>query len=92
VIAREAPDAVCETLLVIDATTGQNAVNSQGFSRSSALSRLGDHQVDGNAREALPSRSPTDPNAPGVGRTGEGLEDLTILTRRLCRRLLPADS
>jgi len=51
IISREAPDANLETLLVIDATTGQNAiVQAQQFSKATDVSGLIMTKLDGNAK------------------------------------------
>lgn len=51
IIDREAPDAIVETLLVIDATTGQNAVvQAQVFSEVAQVSGLVITKMDGNAK------------------------------------------
>ncbi len=51
VIGREAPDAVLETLLVIDATTGQNAITqARAFHESTPLTGLVITKLDGSAK------------------------------------------
>ncbi len=51
VIARELPDVPCETLLVLDATTGQNAVaQAQAFSESCELTGVILTKIDGSAK------------------------------------------
>lgn len=51
VIEREAPSAYCQTLLIIDATTGQNAViQADVFSKTVKLTGIGITKLDGNAK------------------------------------------
>ncbi len=51
VIAREAPDARCTTLLVIDATTGQNAVvQARLFKEAASVDGVVLTKLDGNAK------------------------------------------
>lgn len=51
IISREAPDANLECLLVVDATTGQNAiVQAQEFSKATELTGLIMTKLDGNAK------------------------------------------
>jgi fused signal recognition particle receptor len=51
VIAREAPDAKCTTLLVIDATTGQNAVvQAKLFREAASVDGVVITKLDGNAK------------------------------------------
>jgi len=51
VIEREAPSAFCQTLLIIDATTGQNAViQADVFSKTVKLTGIGITKLDGNAK------------------------------------------
>ncbi|NLN46206.1 MAG: signal recognition particle-docking protein FtsY [Clostridiaceae bacterium] len=51
IIAREAPDAVCTTLLVIDATTGQNAVlQARAFTEAAHVDGIAITKLDGNAK------------------------------------------
>lgn len=51
IISREAPDANLETLLVIDATTGQNAIiQAQAFSEATDVTGLIMTKLDGNAK------------------------------------------
>ena len=51
VIGRELPDVPCETLLVLDATTGQNAVaQAKAFQESVPLSGLVLTKLDGTAK------------------------------------------
>ena len=51
VIEREAPDAVIKSLLIIDATTGQNAViQAEGFGEVTGLDYVGITKLDGSAK------------------------------------------
>jgi len=51
IIRRELPDVPCETLLVLDATTGQNAVaQAQAFSEVAGLSGVILTKLDGTAK------------------------------------------
>ena len=50
-IAREAPDANCKSLLIIDATTGQNGViQAETFGSTVALDYIGITKLDGSAK------------------------------------------
>lgn len=78
VIDREAPDAVLETILVIDATTGQNAVvQAKEFGQSVPLSGLVLTKMDGTAKGGIIFAIATEQQLPvkliGVG---EGMDDL----------------
>jgi len=54
VINRELPDAARETLLVLDATTGQNAVNqAKEFKNSAELTGLVLTKLDGTAKGGI---------------------------------------
>ncbi|MBQ5746402.1 MAG: signal recognition particle-docking protein FtsY, partial [Clostridia bacterium] len=54
VINRELPDASRETLLVLDATTGQNAVNqAKEFKNSAGLTGLVLTKLDGSAKGGI---------------------------------------
>lgn len=51
IIGRELPDADCETLLVLDATTGQNAVNqAREFRQAAGITGIVLTKLDGTAR------------------------------------------
>lgn len=78
VIARELPDVPCETLLVLDATTGQNAVaQAKAFSEVSELSGVILTKLDGSAKGGVVVGIADALHIPvrfiGVG---EGLDDL----------------
>ena len=54
VIARELPDAARENLLVLDATTGQNAIlQAKEFSRAAEISGLILNKLDGTAKGGI---------------------------------------
>ena len=54
VIARELPDAAKETLLVLDATTGQNAVyQAKEFKEASKITGLVLTKLDGTAKGGI---------------------------------------
>lgn len=78
IIRREAPEAVCETILVIDATTGQNAVQQARVFREVAdVTGLALTKLDGNAKGgvAIAVAHQTQTPIMLVG-LGEGLDDL----------------
>ena len=54
VIARELPDSACETLLVLDATTGQNAVSqAKEFKNAANITGLVLTKLDGTAKGGI---------------------------------------
>ncbi|MDL2235181.1 signal recognition particle-docking protein FtsY [Christensenellaceae bacterium OttesenSCG-928-L17] len=54
VIARELPDADCHVLLVLDATTGQNAIlQAQAFSEAAGLTDVMLTKLDGTAKGGM---------------------------------------
>ena len=54
VIHRELPDSVCETLLVLDATTGQNAVSqAKEFKNAAEITGLILTKLDGTAKGGI---------------------------------------
>lgn len=78
VIRRELPDADVETLLVLDATTGQNAVaQAEAFNAASELSGLVITKLDGTAKGGIAINISSRMGVPvkliGVG---EGADDL----------------
>ncbi len=78
VIAREAPDASVETLLVLDATTGQNALNqARQFKEAAGLSGIVLTKLDGTAKGGVVIGIKEELEIPikFVG-VGEGIEDL----------------
>ena len=93
IIGREAPGAVCQTLLVLDATTGQNALQqARHFGEAAQVTGLVMTKLDGNAKggiavavaEALPDTPIL------LAGLGEGAEDLTDFDpEAFARSLLP---
>ncbi len=78
VIQRELPDADKEVLLVLDATTGQNAVNqAREFKNAAGITRIVLTKLDGTARGGvvLAIREDLDVPVKFVG-VGEGVDDL----------------
>jgi len=78
VIERELPDSSVETLLVLDATTGQNAVNqAKLFAESASISGIILTKLDGSAKGGIVLAIAHEQNIPVklVG-VGEGIDDL----------------
>lgn len=78
VIDRELPDAAKEVLLVLDATTGQNAVNqAREFKNAAGITGIVLTKLDGTARGGvvLAVRQDLDVPVKYIG-VGEGLDDL----------------
>ena len=80
VIMKELPDSRVETLLVIDATTGQNAVNqAEEFSRSVGVDGIILTKLDGTAKGGIIFSIYKQLNIPvkyiGVGEQIDDLED-----------------
>ncbi len=78
VIDREAPDADVEVLLVVDATTGQNAVNqAREFRQVAGITGIVLTKLDGTARGGvvLTIREELDVPVKFIG-VGEGIDDL----------------
>ena len=78
VIERELPDTKCEVLLVIDATTGQNAiVQANAFGEATGLTGIIITKLDGTARGGVALAVKEELGIPvrfiGVG---EGIEDM----------------
>ena len=78
VIARELPDADIETLLVLDATTGQNAMEqAKGFNSVTKLTGLVLTKLDGTAKGGIAIQVSSMLNVPvkyiGVGEKAEDL-------------------
>jgi len=78
IIAREAPDANKKSLLIIDATTGQNAVlQAQAFSEAVELDYIGITKLDGSAKGGVAIAVSYLTKIPIVlAGLGEGVEDL----------------
>ncbi len=78
VIDREAPDSACEVLLVLDATTGQNAVNqAKEFREAAGITGIVLTKLDGTARGGvvLTIREELGIPVKYIG-VGEGIDDL----------------
>ncbi len=78
VIDRELPDASCEVLLVLDATTGQNAVNqAREFREAAGITGIVLTKLDGTARGGvvLTIREELGIPVKYIG-VGEGIDDL----------------
>ncbi|MBQ4631335.1 MAG: signal recognition particle-docking protein FtsY [Clostridia bacterium] len=78
IIARELPGAAVETLLVLDATTGQNAVNqAKLFAETSDITGLILTKLDGSAKGGIVLAIAHEQKVPVklVG-VGEGIDDL----------------
>ncbi|MBQ6017869.1 MAG: signal recognition particle-docking protein FtsY [Clostridiales bacterium] len=78
VIEREAPDAVIKSLLIIDATTGQNAViQAEGFGEVTGLDYVGITKLDGSAKGGVAIAVAYQSKKPIVlAGLGENVEDL----------------
>lgn len=78
VISREAPDALKHSLLIIDATTGQNAVlQAQNFAEVVDLDYLGITKLDGSAKGGVAIAVAYTSKLPIVlAGLGEGVDDL----------------
>lgn len=78
IIARELPDASLETLLVLDAATGQNAVNqAREFKNVADITGIVLTKLDGTAKGGIviPIRNELDIPVKYIG-VGEGIDDL----------------
>ena len=78
IIARECPDSVCETLLVLDATTGQNGlVQARTFKETAGLTGIILTKLDGTAKGGIVVAIAQELQVPVkfVG-VGEGIDDL----------------
>ncbi len=78
IIAREAPDAACTTLLIIDATTGQNAVvQARAFSEVADVDGIAITKLDGNAKGGVALAVAFETQVPiFLSGLGEGVDDL----------------
>ncbi len=94
VIKRELPDASQETLLVLDATTGQNAVSqAEQFNKAAQLSGIVLTKLDGTAKGGIVIAISAGLGVPVkyVG-VGEGIDDLMPFEREaFVEALLPKD-
>ena len=78
IIARECPDSVCETLLVLDATTGQNGLGqARTFKETAGLTGIILTKLDGTAKGGIVVAIAQELQVPVkfVG-VGEGINDL----------------
>ena len=78
IIAQECPDSVCETLLVLDATTGQNGlVQARTFKETAGLTGIILTKLDGTAKGGIVIAIAQELQVPVkfVG-VGEGIDDL----------------
>ena len=92
VIDREAPDAKLETLLVIDATTGQNGIiQARAFNDSVALTGIVITKLDGNAKGGVAIAVARETGLPLVlAGLGEDADDLQDFDRELfLKAILP---
>lgn len=78
VIESEAPDSVIKSLLIIDATTGQNAViQAEGFGEVTGLDYVGITKLDGSAKGGVAVAVAYQSKKPIVlAGLGESVEDL----------------
>ena len=79
VIEREAPQSHCESLLVIDATTGQNAVQqAKVFHETTEITGLVITKLDGNAKGGVAVAVAHQTQTPiCLAGLGEGIDDLS---------------
>ncbi|NLA72005.1 MAG: signal recognition particle-docking protein FtsY [Clostridiaceae bacterium] len=92
IIDREAPDAHLETLLVIDATTGQNAIiQARAFHEVTTVTGLVVTKFDGNAKGGVAIAVARETGLPiSLAGFGENAEDLRDFDRELfLKALLP---
>ncbi len=78
IITREAPEAACTTLLVIDATTGQNAVlQARAFTEVAHVDGIAITKLDGNAKGGVAVAVAYETHVPILlSGLGEGVDDL----------------
>ena len=83
VISRELPDASRETLLVLDATTGQNAVHqAEEFNKAAELTGIILTKLDGTAKGGIVIAISAGLGVPvKLGGVGEGIDDLIDFDR-----------
>ncbi|WP_087065251.1 signal recognition particle-docking protein FtsY [Intestinibacillus massiliensis] len=95
ILTRELPDSGRETLLVLDATTGQNAVHqAEEFNKAAALTGIVLTKLDGTAKGGIVIAISAGLGVPVklVG-VGEGLDDLMDFNRGdFVAALLPGDT
>ncbi len=84
IIDREYPDSVCETLLVLDATTGQNGlIQARTFKETAGLTGIVLTKLDGTAKGGIVIAIAQELQVPVkfVG-VGEGIDDLKPFNAR----------
>ena len=94
VMKREAPDAKVETLLVLDATTGQNAIiQARSFNEAIEVSGLVISKLDGNAKGGVAVAVANETGLPLVlAGLGEQVDDLQDFDKNLfVDALLPSE-
>ncbi len=94
VLDREAPEALVETLLVIDATTGQNAIiQARAFHEATHVTGLAITKLDGNAKGGVAVAVARETGLPVcLAGLGEGADDLQDFDSQLfLDALLPQD-
>lgn len=94
VIKREAPDAKVETLLVLDATNGQNAIiQARSFNEAIEVSGLVISKLDGNAKGGVAVAVANETGLPLVlAGLGEQVDDLQDFDKNLfVDALLPSE-
>lgn len=84
IIKKELPDAKCEVLLVLDATTGQNALSqAKLFADTAEITGIVLTKIDGTAKGGVTIAIKAEQNIPvkfiGVG---EGIDDLSYFDSR----------
>ncbi len=92
VIDREAEEARVETILVIDATTGQNAIiQARAFHEATQVTGLAITKLDGNAKGGVAVAVARETGLPlCLAGLGEGVDDLQDFDRQLfLKALLP---
>ena len=93
IIGREAPNARVESLLVVDATTGQNALaQAEAFAKVTQLSAVVMTKLDGNAKGGIALALADQSRLPLIlAGLGEGIDDLQDFDPELfVDSLLPA--
>ena len=84
IIDRECPDSSCETLLVLDATTGQNGlIQARTFKETAGLTGIILTKLDGTAKGGVVIGISDQLQVPVryIG-LGEGMEDLQLFNKR----------
>ena len=84
IVGRELPDAACEVLLVLDATTGQNGlIQAEQFARAAGITGIVLTKLDGTAKGGVVFAIADRLGVPVklVG-TGEGVDDLAPFNAR----------